>query len=388
MLDPYFDTLWYYWANVTIYHSTSLILTIILIIHSKHIYSDLLTKSRHSVSHRSKLPRIDFNYKTITIITHLSIISYVISTITGALAEWTAITTSGNCLFMVTFSSIFYLIAKSSMYCVFLYRLHTVYGNSAYSYNPKIILIFGIIALIYCIIMSIMFILTTKISPNTFSFGSYAIFCNPSYPEYLPLILGGFDLFMSILFLIAFLYPLKNISATAAKSKLSIFQHSKSSDDKKMAELVPDSSVITSQQKKDVKRSYKSHQALMRLKSMGIKSSILTLTAVMSTLLILITVVILNSAMIVPIDGIINVICICLMTPYYPNDIYYERLCGLCIRCCMREERRELPLPSMVDDTTMSDEKTTDGDGKIESGATKTDTAMDVEMGRHNSTAL
>ena len=386
MLDPYFDTLWYYWTNVIIYHLSALILTIIFIIHSKKIYSDLFTKSRHSVSHRSKLPHMDFNYKAITILTHLSIISYVISTISGALAEWTIITQSINCLFIVKFSSIFYLIAKSSMYCVFLYRLHMVYCNSAYSYNPKIITIFGIINLIYCITMIILFIWSTKVSPNGFSFGKYAIFCNPSYPEFLPLVLGGFDLFMSILCLIAFIYPLRKIAATTAKSKSSVLQYSQSPDHGKPGALVPDQSAMTKQQKNEIKRSYKTDQGLTRLKAMGIKSSILTLTAVLSTVLILITVVILNSAMIIPIDAIINVICICLMTPYYRNETFYDRLCCLCIRCCMMEKQRDFPTPTMMDNTTVSDEKD-DGDGKVESGDTKTQT-IEIEVEKQTSSTL
>eukprot|EP00483_Globobulimina_turgida_P007340 UN07354 len=81
------------------------------------------------------------------------------------------------------------------------------------------------------------------------------------------------------------------------------------------------------------------------------------------------------------IDFIINMICLMLMTPYYDDNIWYKRLCCLCIVCCDKQrkscdegEGKEKDLE--IDSTVMAscDDTQTQTDAKSNKVSVVTDT--------------
>ncbi len=295
MLDAYFATKGYFWCNVILYSSSVIVLLIILYIHAYHTTSDLCTSKRQSLSHRSQPPSIDTKYISTTLLSLFSIIFYTVTTIIAAITLWTYITKPSRCSLMTILASIFYTISKGSMYTLFLYRLYSVYGSSAYKYNPKLLMFVGIINIIYCTAFSVLTIYFTSSNPKQVY--DYAIICDPAWPQWMVFSLGVYDTTVSVLFMIAFNYPLKQIS--------------------KM-------------------RRNQNSEMLSSLRNIGVKSKILIWTAIVSTLIILAFVAIGNSPLLVPIDTVINCICVCLMAPYYPDNMYYNKLCCLCIKCCQQ----------------------------------------------------
>eukprot|EP01083_Nonionella_stella_P210777 762739_1 len=71
----------------------------------------------------------------------------------------------------------------------------------------------------------------------------------------------------------------------------------------------------------------------------GYKYKVLVITASTTTFLyIFVYIAGLTSTALVLLlfDNVVNPVCILLMTPYYPSNIYYERLCYVCVSCCDR----------------------------------------------------
>ena len=55
------------------------------------------------------------------------------------------------------------------------------------------------------------------------------------------------------------------------------------------------------------------------------------------------------------------------MTPYYPDKLYYDRLCGLCIKCCNRDASKPDGIVAMELQSTNS------SSGDIDKTTTPTD---------------
>merc|ERR1712130_203471 len=70
------------------------------------------------------------------------------------------------------------------------------------------------------------------------------------------------------------------------------------------------------------------------MKHVGIKVGILTFVGSFTTIIGLILYTLFTFGHVFPYDWAINSVCLMLMTPYYPDRKYYNRLCGVCIACC------------------------------------------------------
>ena len=65
------------------------------------------------------------------------------------------------------------------------------------------------------------------------------------------------------------------------------------------------------------------------------------------------------------VDVVVNTICICLLTAYYPNHIYYERLCCCCLCCCPMKYRKKANLKNVINYSSSSLNPMTVGDDYI-----------------------
>jgi len=77
-----------------------------------------------------------------------------------------------------------------------------------------------------------------------------------------------------------------------------------------------------------------SYEMTLKMKHVGIKVGILTFVSCITTIIGLILYTSMTFGHVFPYDWAVNSVCLMLMTPYYPDRKYYNRLCGLCIKCC------------------------------------------------------
>ena len=199
-----------------------------------------------------------------------------------------------------------WLLSKACMYAVFLMRLDMVYANSAYGYNK--LFIYCIIVLVIITSTTLSTILVSSMNEAEFLTDSDQ-FPNPCF-VYLPA--WGYTSFLiydfiaNIFCLILFLIPLYRASKAVDKAVASP-SHSKTR--RKMIYI-------------------------------GIKCMILTATCVATTVLTLSMLSIGYIGWMCAVDVAVNCVCVLLMTPYYEDRYYYERLCYVCLYKCPDEYRK------------------------------------------------
>merc|ERR1719433_2275835 len=91
----------------------------------------------------------------------------------------------------------------------------------------------------------------------------------------------------------------------------------------------------------------------------GVKMMIVTSVCVFTTVL---TLSLLTSGYVgymCAVDVVVNCVCLVLMTGYYPDFIYYERLCCLCLRCCPKRYRKKKALMTRANTFSMINSKST-----------------------------
>merc|ERR1712013_238631 len=69
----------------------------------------------------------------------------------------------------------------------------------------------------------------------------------------------------------------------------------------------------------------------------GYKFVILTASCTVSTMIMYMIIIGTSLAVFMSIDLTLNILCIYMLTAYYPDDRYYQRLCTLCIGCCAKK---------------------------------------------------
>eukprot|EP01084_Bolivina_argentea_P035224 65351_1 len=289
----------------------------ITIFHTTKIYSDFCTSERKALDHRRTKPPISAGYKKMAYLTYLSIlflsIAVLVATIEYNFAAGTNCRDAGMFIAQLL-DKFFYFSSKCFLYLVLILRLHEVYGTSAYGYNKNTL----ICCAVYIIFMSIFLFVFMEVLVATV--GLYADDTDDSYPwschilpadPYVTIISGVMslvDVVANITAIIFFIIPLNKVVRACAAYN----------EDKE----------------------HQTPQKTKRFKKMlytGYKYKVLVLVAALTTLLwVMLFVVGLNSfgAIVANLDFVINPLCLVLMTPYYPSDKYYEKLCYLCICCC------------------------------------------------------
>eukprot|EP01084_Bolivina_argentea_P262023 442998_1 len=280
----------------------SFMLLLTIIFHSLKMYQDLFTKDRLSLSHRVQKPPINNVYIMTTISAFVSILMYFLSLTIGNIGHFSFL--SESCRFVGITSSISWQIAKCGLYLVFLLRLHTVYRKSQYKYNPKTLLCIGIVTILTNVLVMIFLgLFVYSDGYYVYSFSSTITICKIIIPEWLLYLSATYDIIMNCFCLFAFIYPLK-----------------------KLLEQIPTS--------RERSTSVHIQPRVARLVTVGLKFVIVTTTAVLSTLLMIIIIAMTDALVVGSYDMVINSVCILLMVPYYNDKLYYNRLCYGCIYCC------------------------------------------------------
>ena len=117
-----------------LFYAVALILTsIIFVLHSFNLSSDLCSKSRSAVKHQKNKPLLTFEYKITNYLTLLCVFLYV----TYLLVCTVQMTDSNynQCVITTYLWTYPWLLSKATMYCVFLLRLDIVYSRTVYGYN-------------------------------------------------------------------------------------------------------------------------------------------------------------------------------------------------------------------------------------------------------------
>ena len=282
---PYVDREWFWWLFSITSHMTTFCVFVIWIVHSINLFLDYFTQNRKSVKWRKSIPKIDRLYISISITSYLTITFFLLCGMALCIMQWNIFTLICHEIVLILTSC--WIIAKVFMYLTFFLRLHMVYNESKYQYNPKYLKIISAITIIENVINFISTMRYNEIDLILYDQISFAMHCNAYYPLFQYFIAGLSDIIISIGFLIAFIRPIHLILSSTVRTK----------------------------------------DKVNNLLNLGMKSLILTANAVFSTLTMLVGVLVLNSLIITPIDCFINCLCVVLMSPYYDDRIFYRPLC-------------------------------------------------------------
>eukprot|EP01084_Bolivina_argentea_P298419 514232_1 len=287
------------------------LLLILTIVHASKMHSDLFTTERSVLNYRRTKPKITAGYKTMAYLTFAAVCGYLLQmTIAAIQSNFTA----GNCkrMFLIDMlKNIGYFTAKCCLYLVLVFRLHDVYSSSAYGYRKTTIICFAITIIIISICLFAFY--EALIFNETVYFddtdGSWPWFCailfDPKYGIIVSMLMVLFDFTACIAAMVAFIIPLNKVV--------------------KACEETTSNTNNASANKRFAKMMY-----------IGYKYKVLVIAAAVTTLSWIVLIIINRGAgtILAQIDVFINPLCLVLMTPYYPNDKYYERLCIICIYCC------------------------------------------------------
>ena len=208
-----------------------------------------------------------------------------------------------------------WLAAKMFMYLAFITRLCLVYNNPIYGYNVNILKIISGLVVIFALILSVFTTLTLNVTPvhdDERPFENTVSSCDTEIKPIIGILIGLYDLIFSIGSMYLFINPLrktiKSISSMRRGGVATMDQRNK----------------------------------LEQLMQVGRKYMVLTCTASLSTILLMVVVVLADGIVSASqIDYIVNMACLMLMTPYYNKDEYYDKICfltikcsNLCLKCC------------------------------------------------------
>eukprot|EP01084_Bolivina_argentea_P299841 516896_1 len=294
------------WASAIAYNFFGICMATTLTIHSIKVYQDLYTKDRRSVAHRRNKPTLTKSYRLVNILTLVSMCCYSMSTFSGIPSPFA--TSDLDCDISMTMVIMFIQAGKTSMYILFLTRLYTIYEHSAYSYSKKCIGFFTVLNALYGLMMIALSIIIVNAITHVYGHHDYPNWCG-SAGEEIYMILATCvvlqDMSGAIGFIIAFMIPLRKT--------LKAIENSGDGADPKV---------------------------IRKILYAGTKTAVLTGAATCSTLILLTFTATLTGAFSIP-DQLVNQICMMLMTAYYPDAVYYQNICCLCIRCCDKRARPE-----------------------------------------------
>eukprot|EP01084_Bolivina_argentea_P182018 314313_1 len=288
------------------------ITTILVLVHAYKVYSDLFTAERSVLNFRRSKPTITPGYKRMTYLTFSSIIA-ISGTLLIGMIEFNFVKACTKSVVVArSLDILFFFIGKCLFYLVLIYRLDDIYGTSAYGYSRKKLTCVGVTIILVCIFLYFFMTIFSVVKPIYYDDqdNKFPNFCQIMIGEPYVYISGALffllDFISSIAAMIAFIIPLNKVVKACNQY-----------DSQKMNDA-----------------------ALKRLQKMmytGYKYKVLVIMASCSTL---IWIVLFMAGMgglgtmWAHFDAVINPLCLILMTPYYPNDKWYERLCIVCICCC------------------------------------------------------
>jgi len=287
------------WVWFWSYNIAAVLMLILCLVHTYKVYQDLFTPERESLSHRKTKPELTSQYKFLQYLTLCVLWLHFGDSFFFGLEMATYSWSHETCRALNNVGGWFLVIGKGCMYMFFMYRLIIAFERSTFGYNKRILIGIGWANVVFAIIVES---ITTYLTAKHWVYAQDVDeFPNPCFPindshyvGFFPITMQVWDLVMNSLSLALFLYPLRRL--LAIDNVMSV-QHV--------------------------------------MKYLAIKYSILTFVAFLTTMIFWLMVhVAPNEYFLVAFDVVINSFCIMLMTAYYPDGVYYEKLCCCFLLCC------------------------------------------------------
>ena len=305
-------------VQVTITGLSFIPLVLIAFFHFQYHYQDLYTRERRSVKHRRNPPELTPAYKLVTWMTSLTVLTAILANIGNEIGNLPS--SFGHCKYTFNTATAGYYLIKLETYLIFALRLHLVYDGSPYEIGKNKLICTSVFLIIYTFAIVIVYIVLIGIEPDNgfnndahddgfdvdfvdVSNSEYFNLCKTIAPEWYASLIGGVDFLVNVVYVILFVIPIRKLAK-------SINLSSRSLDDK--------------------------DRLIGKMLVIGIKVYILSLVLFLTTL-VAIGIYLATYIAVFSVDQIINITCLILMTPYYPNRKYYLRLCCCCIFCCDRK---------------------------------------------------
>lgn len=291
----------------------SILGSIITITHSIKVYTHLSTPDKTTATTAHKKSRL---LLSCTIL--LSLYCYTIPMIIIAATRFL-----DYCVIVMSITVWGYYLSKMFMYLAFIIRLYIVYNNPMYHYNVTFLKI-GAISVISC---SLFLCISTSYTSKAYTlYGNkpYIILCKPGLSPFTTIGAGIYDIIFGIGSMIAFINPLRKLIKPALNMDISTEQR----------------------------------ETLNELIHIGTKCFILSTVTACSTLLFMLLLV-MELSLFAPLDYVTNMICMVLMTMFYNDKLYFERLCCVAIKCsdrclnhCYGYSKDNVELSTIVNDPT------------------------------------
>ena len=294
---------WIYWIYMILVHVSTFCILLIVIFHGIKIYFDIFHPSRKSLSHlvdvNKKLPKLDKTYKFTTITVWINLFLWLL---TGLFMTNSLYFNpdSTECDSFLQLIEVCYQFSKLFMYLIFDLGLYTAYGKSIYGYNIILLCIIAVFVIIYHI--TIIIILALDISKINLELHSECYISINDYPQWISLFIMIMDAILFLIFLILFLRPMQIMISTF--------------------EINDEQSAI------------EYNQIIRKLRPT--KYLIIISGAAYITLMVYLWDIIIPDYFncMTPISLGVYCISVGLMSLYYLDSVYFQRLCCLCILCC------------------------------------------------------
>eukprot|EP01083_Nonionella_stella_P279349 950328_1 len=291
---------WFVWFMIA-----AIFMIILTMIHAYNVVLDFFTEERKSLAYRTKKPKLSKSYKFAQYLTLFVLSLYALSSFMYALEMGSYSWSLQDCINLNNAGGWFLLPGKGFMYLLFMYRLHICYQKSAYGYSKRLLLTIGWANVAFGFIFEG---ITTYLSQKYWLyFADTDGFPNPCFPipgvdwkiQYFGTTMMVWDFSMNVLSLGLFIKPLYK----AMKFRDVDGQKVESSMTKNMIRI-------------------------------AIKYTLLSSFASISTSVFWAWTTWWSATYyVVAFDVVVNSVCVMLMTAYYRDEWYYERLCW-CILCC------------------------------------------------------
>eukprot|EP01083_Nonionella_stella_P096204 270373_1 len=193
-----------------------------------------------------------------------------------------------------------YQTAKAMMYCLFVFRLHIVYKNSIYAYNPRLLILWGTLIIILHAFMGIWGTITyIENTVQVHAFGRELTSCWATLDAVYIWGTLALDVINTCITLPAFIIPLVRLNKA-------LQQHEGNNDKLKQTQ---------------------------KLRYPAVKATAVTSVALLSSIGACILSFIVGTAVFFSFDIPLNVVCVMLLSDHY--DSMYRSLCCLLIKCMM-----------------------------------------------------
>ena len=183
--------------------------------HSCRYYNAEILKIEDNTK-ESKNKKILPLHREISIVTIIMIISMSIGPIWGVFTYsiiFISPSSDNSCNHSVTviYTSMYY-IGKGCMYLIFIMRLHSVYGTSAFGYKPLTLKIAAVTVIITTLTLCILTNFdATEQHFDFILFNKKYTHCNVTYPDHFIVIYGFHEVFVTLITLIMFIIPLRKL---------------------------------------------------------------------------------------------------------------------------------------------------------------------------------